>query len=323
MLLWNYAFLALVQGDEPAYEAALAEARRLAEAHGDDHAAAYVQHVEGYHALIGNDMPVAVERFGHSAKTLRALGDVGGELWSTYNYGIALAINGDVDRGQAVLRECIDEYAARGELFWQCWALWSLGAAEYLAGDLTAARSHCEEVLRRQVALRDRAIIAFALEVLAGVAARARYARRAARLHGAAATVWHSLGTSPDRYGAFAPELERDVAEVTGRLGWDAAADEFAAGAEMTLTDALDFALSDWTEQVQDEEENPLTVREQQVAALVAQGMTNREIAAELDIAQRTAETHVEHILTKLGFSNRSRVAAWVTERRGAPASST
>lgn len=59
----------------------------------------------------------------------------------------------------------------------------------------------------------------------------------------------------------------------------------------------------------------PLTRRELQVAALVAQGRTNKQIADHLVIARRTAEGHVERILVKLGFHNRSQVAAWFSAR--------
>jgi DNA-binding NarL/FixJ family response regulator len=58
--------------------------------------------------------------------------------------------------------------------------------------------------------------------------------------------------------------------------------------------------------------EAPQTPRELQVARLVAGGRSNKEIAAELVISQRTAENHVEHILAKLGFTSRVHVAAWV-----------
>ena len=54
-----------------------------------------------------------------------------------------------------------------------------------------------------------------------------------------------------------------------------------------------------------------LTRREREVASLVATGMSNRQIAEHLFVSERTAETHVQHILTKLGFSSRSQVAAW------------
>ena len=54
-----------------------------------------------------------------------------------------------------------------------------------------------------------------------------------------------------------------------------------------------------------------LSPREDEVAKLVADGLTNRQIAARLVISDRTAETHVQHILTKLGFTSRSQIAAW------------
>ena len=59
-----------------------------------------------------------------------------------------------------------------------------------------------------------------------------------------------------------------------------------------------------------------LTTRERQVADLVAAGLTNRAISARLVISVRTAEGHVEHIRTKLGFTSRAQIASWVTEHR-------
>lgn len=56
-----------------------------------------------------------------------------------------------------------------------------------------------------------------------------------------------------------------------------------------------------------------LTRREREVANLVAEGMTNRQIAEQLYISERTAQTHVQHILTKLGFSGRAQIATWIT----------
>lgn len=61
----------------------------------------------------------------------------------------------------------------------------------------------------------------------------------------------------------------------------------------------------------------PLTARERQIADLVALGRSNREIAAQLVLSNRTVGNHVQHILTKLGFANRSQIAAWVVARGG------
>ena len=59
-----------------------------------------------------------------------------------------------------------------------------------------------------------------------------------------------------------------------------------------------------------------LTPREREVALLVARGLTSREIAAALVVTERTAETHVEHILAKLDFHARTQIATWVGEHR-------
>jgi DNA-binding CsgD family transcriptional regulator len=57
-----------------------------------------------------------------------------------------------------------------------------------------------------------------------------------------------------------------------------------------------------------------LSPREREVAGLIAEGLSNRAIADRLGLSERTIEAHVEHILGKLGFRSRARVAAWVTE---------
>jgi DNA-binding NarL/FixJ family response regulator len=59
----------------------------------------------------------------------------------------------------------------------------------------------------------------------------------------------------------------------------------------------------------------PLTRREWEVATLVAKGSTNREIATALHLSERTAQNHVQHILTKLDLANRSQIATWVTQQ--------
>jgi DNA-binding CsgD family transcriptional regulator len=64
-----------------------------------------------------------------------------------------------------------------------------------------------------------------------------------------------------------------------------------------------------------------LSKREREVAALVARGLTNREIAQTLFLSERTAENHVQHILTKLGLGSRVQIAAWaVSEGMSSPA---
>lgn len=57
--------------------------------------------------------------------------------------------------------------------------------------------------------------------------------------------------------------------------------------------------------------DSPLTTRQREVARLVTQGLTNKQVATALHISERTAESHVQNIMITLGFQSRSQIAAW------------
>jgi DNA-binding NarL/FixJ family response regulator len=56
---------------------------------------------------------------------------------------------------------------------------------------------------------------------------------------------------------------------------------------------------------------DPLSAREREVAGLVAQALSNRQIAERLVLSERTVESHVRSILGKLGFTTRTEIATW------------
>src|SRR5439155_1613841 len=106
-------------------------------------------------------------------------------------------------------------------------------------------------------------------------------------------------------------------------LGKDEIRSAWEAGRAMSIQQALELALAA-TETPPTHPDQPpdgsgqhvpeLSPREQQVAALLAQGLTNRQIAEQLVVTPRTVASHIEHILEKLGFASRHQVAAWAAE---------
>jgi non-specific serine/threonine protein kinase len=108
----------------------------------------------------------------------------------------------------------------------------------------------------------------------------------------------------------------RQAREMLGDAAFTAA---FDRGRSLPIEVALDYALDEQRERTAPptkDTSSPLTRRERQIADLLAQGLSNKDIAAKLVISQRTAESHVEHILTKLGFTSRAQVAAWTAQQR-------
>jgi DNA-binding CsgD family transcriptional regulator/tetratricopeptide (TPR) repeat protein len=96
--------------------------------------------------------------------------------------------------------------------------------------------------------------------------------------------------------------------------------EEQLAGRIMSLEQAVAFAMKlqllPGIESPEVEELASLTTREFEVASLIGQGKTNLEIAAELILSKRTIETHVSHILSKLGFSNRAQIMRWAIDHQ-------
>jgi DNA-binding NarL/FixJ family response regulator len=110
--------------------------------------------------------------------------------------------------------------------------------------------------------------------------------------------------------GAALTEARRTVAELADEAPDDMRA-TFLAGVEAVLPRPRPPTTLRLTKAAY----GGLTAREREVAALIAQGRTNRQIAHRLAIGEATIATHVGHILTKLDLATRAEIAAWAVER--------
>ena len=118
----------------------------------------------------------------------------------------------------------------------------------------------------------------------------------------------------------YAVQARVELAAVLARRQAPGDLDRVRAALDAAAGEAERLAMVPFTERIEQlrarvgVSPSPLSPRELEVARLVARGLTNKQIGETLFVSERTAENHVQHILLKLGFSNRSQVAAWSRE---------
>jgi non-specific serine/threonine protein kinase len=255
-------------------------------------------------------MEEALEVFG-------ARGDLSSRVWVLMMLGLVYEFQGDVPRAVGCHQQVLGITESHGESVYRSYSLWALGVAALQQGDRGQAGELLKQCLRLNRLVDDTFTAAMTLEALAWIADTEHGARRAAILMGAAEALGRALGSTSVLFPTLLvrhEDCERLTRTALGERAFEAARRE---GALLGFEGAVAYALGERTEattQPAGSSATGLTKREREVADLVAQGLTNKAIAAKLVISPRTAQGHVEHILTKLGFTSRTQIAGWVVE---------
>jgi len=320
--MWVDAYLALLRGELAAARAQLDEAERLAGMVDAPELPGYLAQLRGMAALFGGELDQAKKCYESALASHEERGDAPAVVSMLFQLAVVCLLTGEHDQAAALCERSLRLSARYGERWAASYALWALALNKWSIGDCAGADELAHESLRIKRDFGDHLGIAHMIELLAWIAASDRRFAESARLLGTAHTIWHSLGTSMAAFGEHLANChtrtEKRVREALGASAADALIAKGAAqGIDLATADLTDSA--DTPNALQDVAGSPLTARELQVAGLVASGKTNRQIAAELVLSSRTIDSHVQHILTKFGFTSRSQIAAWFAQHSNAP----
>lgn len=317
--LWTVGYIATRQGETATALTMLEEARLLTQQLGDEVRLAQVLQVIGLAQLFGNAPLRSMEALDHSLALFRSHPDwpLDSHLPLTlFKLGFTRCLSGDIDGSLAVLEECQAVCVAHDERWCLSWALWGISLCAWFRGEFPKAVAPLRQCLRIKHLFKDVIGILLAVELLAWTYAGRGEVTRAAVLLGASRKLWKPLG--PFLYGnsAYLGLHEHCVQQIRHSLGAEALADLEKRGMNLSLDQSVAYALGEETTAPEPagSPEEKLTKREREIAELIRRGLSNKDIAGELVISQRTVDSHVQHILAKLGFESRTQVAAWVAD---------
>jgi len=316
--LSDRGLVAMHSGDYRTARACWEEGLPRTQASGDRAAEAVLLSNLGRVAILDGDYARGRARCEEVLRLGRELGDDWTIGLAKESLRMAAQSLGELPLARALATECLSLF--HGAPFPTGNALRALAQIDIAEGRYTDARQHLGRALVMGHDSTLPTIGAGVVDTLAGLAAHLGQPEVALRLSAAAEAAWAAVGEEDfpfnrelrDRW--LTPLRQTLSAEDTGR--W------WAEGRSLTLSNAIALAemalplpTSGSVPSPTGDPVGPLTPRQQEVAVLVGQGLTNRQIAERLVITERAVAAHVEHILDKLGVGSRAQIAVWASER--------
>jgi predicted ATPase/DNA-binding CsgD family transcriptional regulator len=347
------AHLAYCQGDFSVASDLLEQAVTVSSALQDGVAVGLARQIQGNVARGRGELERANALYEEALRLNRETGHWAWESVNLHQRAIVLYEMGRMDEAEQSASAALAIAQLHGHTFARANALQTLGRIAAARGDHTTAESFLNKALDIQQELRYRqglilTLIALATSALATgntigaqqyVAESARLARdsgdriglarsmeaaAACRLPGDvrnAVVLFGAADALRDRVSATrlqseSERIQRSMREAAARMTRGSYASAFAEGRRLELDDAIDLTLqsSVGLNGHSTAGFDVLSPRERQVAMLIIDGCTNRQIARRLAITERTAEHHLENIMAKLAVNSRTQVGVWAVE---------
>ncbi|HET7339128.1 MAG TPA: LuxR C-terminal-related transcriptional regulator [Candidatus Dormibacteraeota bacterium] len=317
-LAWAYfirGFLAVLQGDSASAKPVLVRGVDFSREHHLPIQLAHALSMASIAALLTGDRASARAYLDEARAVASHVDDLITRLSILQAQSLNAIFEGDAQALVAAATEGERLCRESGDLYGRHMMLLNLGGAHVLNGDLAASTQLYEEALRLAYRVDDRIGQFYLLAALANNEANEGRARVAAQLMGASDTIRAGAGATV--MAMLAPFVEQARELAAQALGDARFHIEYEAGRRLSRDEAVRLALHESARAevgANGREHGALGRREADVARLVAEGLSNKQIAARLFISERTVDSHVRSILNKLGFNSRVQIAAWISQ---------
>ncbi len=290
------AFRAL--GDQPGVARCLNDLGLVAERQGDHgRAIAYQEEALPIARLLGDEHQVCV-----------ILGNLGGAYYD----------RGDYARGEALSEEALQVSRRIGDTFGEAVNLYNLGCSALRLGNAPVAAERYREVLGLSGVLGERHLISRVVDRVGAVLQLAGKPRQAVRFFGAAAAIREASGDT--LFQDEDADLTARAVRARAALGEDAYTAAWESGHALPFAVAIEEAVRAAGSAAADRGvavvDFGLTARESEVLRLLADGVTDREIADAIFVARATASKHVAAVIAKLGVESRTAAVAFALRHR-------
>jgi predicted ATPase/DNA-binding CsgD family transcriptional regulator len=316
-LLWVAAIMAASQNDYEACTAFSEESLRIGTVARDVEVVGWALILASVPRRRNGDLAGAKEcvESALSLARLMRLGHI--ELEAHTTLCPVLVAAGEIDRAVELGERGVALSVERGESWCRGYQLDFLARAYWLRGDRGKAEVLAREAAICKHAIDDRNGLTMALETLASIAAERGAYERAAIVLGSAKCVRDS--SSLTLIELYREQHEQSVSLITRVIGQEAFDAAYARGRAMTIREGVAFAVTDkpapkLAPSVKPAPDTELTPRQLEIARLIADDLTNRQIADRLFLSERTVETHITNILNKLGLNSRIQLSRWIAE---------
>lgn len=321
--MWVSAWIDLLEGDVETSTRRLKISVALSQKLGDIRSLANATALQGAVALVKGDLETGASLYERSLEINATTDDPAGRAFIYLQLGEIYCAAGRPDDALVCAQKSRELSEPLGEQACSSYAMWVQALAMHISGDNSAAEAMASTAMLTKYRLHDRLGMMLLAELLAWIAVDNGEFDRGAVLLGATSEIWVSVSSQLMGLGSLITLRDQAMATLRGALDAPVLDTAWQRGTGMAEDDMIKTAIRGagspgaGTEDVPSPNTpvSPLTKREIEVARLIAEGLSNRELARRLVIGQRTVETHVTNILTKAGLDRRGQVAKWLADQ--------